>query len=190
LTKISPGTIIAAAFITQIAVLLIVLLGSIFRPSGEDEDRSWRRPSNPNGPIFGYLSGASIITLLILGMSDAFIAIWLPITRDVQLGGIPWETAILWVWILDILLLGLLVDYTGGCRTSPFTSLFFVFPTIALFLHESGLRLIIYTSLVVILFTINILKSREEDPPSILSFWLVSVASFVLTTTTGFITRQ
>ena len=190
--KIDPGTIIAAAFIAQIAILLIVLLGSLFRPNPSDQGVAWpsrKRQINPNGRIFGYLAGSTIITLLVLGLSDAFSALWLPITRGFQFSGFPWEWAILLVWILDISLLGSLVCYTGGALSSPFTSLFFVFPTIALFLHESGLRLILYTTLVVIIFTISILQTEEEKSRSTLSFWIVSVSSFVLTTGMGFFTR-
>jgi hypothetical protein len=188
LDKISPGTIIAAAIITQIAVLMIVLLGSIYRPINQIE-YSWQRKSSPNGPIYGFLAGTAIISLLILGLTDAFTALWLPIMRDVQFVGIPWGKTILCVWILDILLLGKLVNFTGGSLTSPFTSLFFVFPTIAIFLHESGLRLILYTTLVVILFSFSFLKSKEENPTSKLSFWIVSVSSFILTTGMGYFTR-
>jgi hypothetical protein len=189
LERISPSTIIAAAIMTQIAVLLIVLHGSIYRLRNEIE-YSWQRQSSPNGPIYGFLAGITIFSLLILGLSDAFVALWLPIIKDAQFVGIPLGYAILSVWILDILFLGYLVIYTGGSRSSPFTSLFFVFPTIALFLHESGIRLVLYTTLVIILFTVSLVNSREENPISKLSLWIVSVESFILTTAIGFFTRQ
>ena len=191
--KIGPETIISAAFIAQIAVLLIVLIGSLFRINPSDQGITWpsrKRLTNPNGLILGWLAGSTIITLLVLGLSDAFSAQWLPITRGLQFSGVPWEWAICTVWIWDISLLGSLVRYTGGAGSSPFTSLFFVFPTIAIFLHESGLRLIIYTALAVFFFSICIPDSSDEEPSSKLSFWLVSVASFVLTTAMGFFTRQ
>ncbi len=109
--------------------------------------------------------------------------------KEIPFHGIEWQQAILGVWILDILLLAILVDFTGGSHSSPFTSLFFVFPTIALFLHESGWRLVLYTGLVALLFSVSFRKPAEPDPSTMFSYWFVSVASFILTTAIGFVTR-
>lgn len=188
---VSAKNIVAAALITQLAVLFIVILGAIFRPTIDDNDRIWDRTRrfSKNGPIFTCVALASIPSLFSIVFTDAFSVLWVPMVRDIQFRGFPWENTILAVWIFDIILLGVLIYYTGGSRTSPFTSLFFVFPTIALFLHEAGWRLFLYSILVVFLFTFNIIIPREEDPPSIMSFWLVTVVSFALTTGMGYSTR-
>lgn len=189
MSRISPGNIIAAAFLAQIAVTLIVSLGTALRQA---ENRIWTSRAsqvNENGPIYKFLAIAAVITLLLLSLTDAFSPLWVPTMRDFQYGGIPWGSAILWVWISDILLIGWLVGYTGGSRTSPFTPLFFVFPTIALFLHEPGWRIFLYAALVVNLFTFCLFIPVNEDQQNKSSFWLVSAASFALTTATGFFTR-
>jgi hypothetical protein len=190
MSKIGPGNIIPAAVITHFAVLAIVLIGTLTRPRISEEDRIWDRTRqfSKKGPIFEFLAGTAIVSFLIFGVTDVYSALWVPLLRDVQFSGIPSGTTLYWVWLFDIFLLGILVLYTGGSRTSPFTPLFFVFPTLAIFLHESGSRLIQYTALVAFLFTVSI-KSKEEDPPSKLSFWFVSVLSFLLTVATGFFTR-
>ena len=189
LSAISPESIIAAALITQVSVLAIVFLGALSLRLSEvpgylpvDQPRS--------NQIFVFTLGVAVFSVAILCLSNAYSEMWLPAMKLMSFSGIPWERSILTVWITDLILLGFLVRHTGGGLSSPFTSLFFVFPTIALFLHESGHRIFLYTGLSIVLFTMT-LVSNEEDSNSThrFCFWLVSVSCFVLTTAVGFVTR-
>jgi hypothetical protein len=188
-----PESVIAAAVITQICVLGIVFLGAYFR-------RRFERPSYflLNNNIFMYELAVALITMLIFFLSNAFSVFWVPVAKDLSFNGIiQWDSSILLVWIIDILSLSELVNYTGGSSSSPFTPLFFVFPTIALFLHEPIWRVILYAGLVFVLFTYRVwiyYGHRErynlEETISKFPLCFVSVASFVLTTAIGVWTRK
>lgn len=193
---VSPESIIHAALLTQIFVLGIVFVGAVLLK--QNETPGYLPIDQPiTTSIFVLTLGNAIISLLLLCLSNAYSTLWMPLAREMSFTGIRWQTSLLAVWVIDIFFVSYVAKKTGGSRSSPFAALFFVFPTIALFLHEPGWRLFLYTGLVVVLFSLaNIFpdegeqQERISDQMNQLCFWFVSVAAFILTTTIGFVTRE
>ena len=96
------------------------------------------------------------------------------------------------VFILDIVVLTIFVIGTGGGKNSPFQPIYFLLPTLAIFLHAPVGRVVTYLVLVCVAFSISMLSdvdvNRDEEWPGV--YWFVSLASFILGTTIGLITRQ
>jgi hypothetical protein len=189
IVPISPGNIVSAALLTQLSVIVIVFVGTLFRGDYESADYLIFERSQTK-VIFGYTLLMAILTISIIVFTDASSATWRVMMRDVQFNGIAWQSAILGVWILDIVTLAILVGYTGGAASSPFTSLYFVFPTIALFLHEPRGHVIAYTFLVIFLYSFTLIPhGGDSRRDATISQWIVSISCFALTVWIGMFTR-
>jgi len=187
---VSPASITAAALTTQVLLLGVILVGAFLQRSGQ-----------PEGPVYkGGLLGAGsdawlfaffcLFTVCLLVFSDQFANFWSPLFGDTHFYVVRWSHALLLVVLLDILFVCGLVQRTGGSPGSPFTPLYFILPPLAIFLRESGGRVLLYTCLSASLFTFNMFAQNDEDTPrGAFAYWFVSVASFCLATLIGYITR-
>lgn len=188
----NPESVVGAALITQVAVIFVVFVGALLLRRGEEP--GYRLIDVPkSSTIFRYLLGLGLLTLIILCFSDAFSNIWRPFAGVPFFGIMTWKTALFATWLIDILSVGALVAFTGGSRRSPFLATLFVFPTIALFLHESGSHLIDYTGIATVLYSLFLFPwfdGSDNIRENTECVWWVTVCCFVLTTGLGFITRQ
>jgi hypothetical protein len=103
----------------------------------------------------------ALVTIGLLVFSDEYSGTWRPLFGEALNAGVPWSAALLLVFLLDIGWVSILVVATGGSVISPFGSLFFLVPPLAIFLRESLGRIVLYLALVTVSFTINF-ASRDE----------------------------
>jgi hypothetical protein len=189
MAEITPNAIVLATIIMQASVLLIVYIGARILKIDEPPPEPGCAPKTPL--IFELTAALAIVSIIFIGLTDTLSGLWRPIADTMPFRGIPWEGVLLTIWIVDIFLLAGLTWHTWGSHLSPFSSLYFVFPTIALFLHEPRQRVILYTGLVIALYSITSTKKPEEEIQTTrLCFWFVTVACFVLTTGMGIMTRR
>ncbi|GMV05859.1 MAG: hypothetical protein AMXMBFR53_21360 [Gemmatimonadota bacterium] len=196
-----PVNLIAAALITQVSLILIVAVGSYslhlydlnqtVSPAYRWSGLSWR--------IFAM----AFLTLALLMTSDEFGGLWGPIFNVAPERLIPWSTAILLAFLLDILLVSYLVWISGGAKGSPFSPLFFILPALALFLREPAGHVIGYFSLICVGFSLNMrvtetlgiatqaraVEARTVSGLPNFAYWWVAISSFSLATLVGYITR-
>ena len=184
----NSGSIIGTAIFAQVCLLVIVWIAAILIKFYEP-----RRYSAVEESVTLSIFSSSLlmlIMLILLFITDGYIPIWSPVMKSFSFVGLNWSKVLLWVWIVDILLVSYFVRRTGGSKESPYTTLLFVFPPIAMLLHESLSRVSIYTALVVIFFSLLLTEGKEKSTSAQPAFWWVSVASFLLTTSVSYMTRS
>jgi hypothetical protein len=86
-----------------------------------------------------------LLTIVVIVMGEDLYAQWSPVLGDVELPSIPREAAFVAVFILDIIFVTILILRTGGAKASPFTSILFLLPTLAIFLREPAGRFLAYS---------------------------------------------
>jgi hypothetical protein len=178
--SIAPVNITAAALLAQFAFVVTLFVAAIMVAPRA------RRLSELPWVIFAI----ALITIGALISSDELSHLWKPLFGNPSIRTISSATALLLMFIFNIVVVVYLVTYTGGSRASPFTSLYFLLPVLALFLRESVARVIWYSVAVSVLYSVNLVREDYGDGvDSRLAEWWVSVAAFVLAMVVGLITR-
>jgi hypothetical protein len=187
---VSPVNITAAALIIQFSLAVIFALGAIFLRA--ERQHYIFRDSTSSG-FSGIILAFSLVTIGLLFFTDEFSSVWKPLFQGIDFSGFNWSIALLLVFIFNIAWVTIMVAMSGGSTISAFSPLYFILPALAIFLRESLLRIIIYLAITCAFFTWNFsLKIAEfDDKRSFprLAFWLVSIASLILTTLIGYVTR-
>jgi hypothetical protein len=197
---INPINIAAAALLTQVLIVVTLTLGNwllggrqhkrLIRLNIKDDPLRMRIISLPAIIII-----ATLLTIGVLLISDELVTTWRPlIGSDSFLIGLQTSTAISIMFYVDILTVSYLVLRTEGSRRSPFSPVFFILPSLAIFLRQPLTQLILYTSFVLILFTLLMFCGRLRDSEQLdasiaRSYWIVSAFCFVVTTLLAIITR-
>ena len=191
----SPTTLTTAFLLTQFFLLLIVYCGILALRQGENTFSPFSsnpRPATRNLPslVFGF----ALITLACLAFSQDFILLSKAAFGDVEFPALSRNNAFLVVFFLDIVGAGFLMGITGGAKDSPFSSVLFALPALAIFLRETPTRFFIYTALAVILFLLfprpNTAGSAVwENPRHVLAFQVVTLGCLALSSLLGYATR-
>lgn len=189
---VTPVNISAAALIAQFCILIIMSVSAaIARISDEI---NWNDASEISAVFAWIILFFALVTMGCLVFSDEFAVIWKPLFGTLEFPAIPWSTALLIVFTLDIICVTILVAMTGGSRLSAFSPIFFILPSLAIFLRESLGRILFYLVLVAVSFSVTGLRgstwvTHEESRQRWLSYWFVSIACLGLATFIGYITR-
>ena len=192
---INPVNITGAALITQISLITIMFLGALIL--------KLKSTASYIPHQFAWI----ILSFMLIGtgcllFSDEFSTIWKPLFGDADLPVIKWSTALLIMFLTNIICVSILVSNTGGSRDSAFSPIYFILPALAIFLRESMGRIILYSVLVSIVFTWNLFRlssmfvwstytpqQDEENRNISIAYWMVSIACLILATFIGYITR-
>lgn len=191
-TGVGPVNVVGGAMIAQVSMLAIMFVGGLIVRRSDMDTHLTRRPSLSYHAWL--ILALALISVGILGTSDVFSAVWAPLLQRPVGWFTSASTALLWVFLLDIIVLTVLVFATGGGQDSPFQPIYFLLPTLAIFLREPSGRVVTYLVLVAASFSISMLQphSVEEDEAYRwrLAYWFVSLASLVLATSIGLMTRR
>ena len=181
---ITPTNITAAALVMQILLVSIIYIGIriLMAQNRELSSRSLRWH-------LGWMVTLTLVTVALLLFSDSLAGVWKPLFGQTYFPLVGSSRALLWVLLIDIGCTAWIVLQTGGSHRSPFTTIYFMLPPIAIFLREHTGRVIVYTFLVAFLFSVGMEEQPSEEMNVKAAYWFVSVASFCLTTFIGFITR-
>ena len=194
---VGPANITAAAMATQFFILVIVFVGTLLVRSTEPRVSIYVGAKGVRDHLWFQLVFA-LITMGTLVFSDQFSTFWRPLFGSSTFHVIGWSTALLVVFAFDIVYACVIVGQTGGSAASPFTPLYFILPPLAIFLRQSPARILFYTVLVGLLFSINLVvlfqgqeveDEQEARKPPTFAYWFVSIASFSLATFIGYVTR-
>lgn len=188
--QVSPANIAAGALIAQISIILIMFVGSLIMRRDERDEHLFSGVRSYS-TLAWWILGHALLSLLILVSSDAFASLWAPIYRATP-RLLSRATAMLLVLLANSLFVSYLVTKTGGVRSSPFLSMLFLQPTLAVLLREPRGRIILYFASVLVLFTVLMVRAEDEDDMSEwrfrIAYWAVSVCCLLLTGVVAIIT--
>jgi len=113
----------------------------------------------------GTLVSWALLTFAIIFIGEDYYRLWGPILGEIELPTIPRNYAFLAVFVLDIVFITILILRTGGAKNSPFTSMLFLLPTLAIFLREPAVRFISYAVAVGLIYTFILRKRLYVQAP-------------------------
>lgn len=189
--SISPINITAAALITQFSIILILFIGAIILNKWEGFVPFYAMKQDFSKFAWIILALA-LITIGCLVFSDEFSTTWTPLFGSLSFHAISWSTAILIMFVMNIICVTIMVSHTGGSRFSPFIPIYFMLPALAIFLREPLSRIILHLIFISIVFTWNFSQNKDVDSNSSapsFAYWFISIACFVLSTFIGYVTR-
>jgi len=193
-----PAINLTLAFlITQFILLAIIFSGVYVLFSGVETQRNTENPTevthNPLfdlPPLFGLFA---LATLACLVFSEAILENSQPAFGELKLSGLSTWWAFTIVFILDIIGVSFLIFVTGGSRNSPFSSVLFLIPTLAIFLREPPSKFLTYAFLSAVLFLLtqgDYLEERiRRNKNGRKAFLIASLGSLVLSIIVGYATR-
>jgi hypothetical protein len=143
--EIAAPNIVGAALLTQLMLVVVyaIALAMLARPFAS-------RGRFREGESFQTSFGAWVLIFLLLAtfapllFSDAFAQLWGPVFGSKTPGGLAWTSALTLVFLCNLGVSGLLIYLTGGSAASPFQSMLFLFPPLAIFLRQPVRQVIIY----------------------------------------------
>ncbi len=190
MNPIKPASVAGATIIMQFSLLLIIFIGI----SWHKEDKYKERPIKAKAFALGLF--LAIMTILIIGLSQDYFEVWGAMMGDLNVPTINGSIAMTMVFVLDIVVTITLILMTGGTRESPFTSMLFLIPSLAIFLRESPAKFLTYTVVVGVYYwltcraTYSGLHSLSFDrTDDLAAHRAVNIGCLILATVTGYITR-
>jgi len=178
---VNPINITSAAIITQFSVGAIMFIGALIQYKDRDV---WNTTLSLAWIIVAFI----LLTLGCLVFSDEFSKLYQPLFGSASFPLLRWSVALVIVYTLNIVCVAILVAFTGGSCTSPFTPLYTTFLALAIFLREPLGHILYYLILTSISFSITFAEFVEAKS-SKYSFWAVSIFSLILAVFIGYITR-
>ena len=149
------------ALISQIAIVAILFIGSlILRPAAD----RWRLGSGH--PYHGFawiILGFALVTLIPLIFSEMVSDSWRPLLGIGQSVGFSRAGAMTTMFVGNAICVTMLVAKTGGSSESPFQAIYFLLPTLAIFLREPLGRILLYLVLVSVSFTFFMFRPDPTD---------------------------
>jgi len=188
--QVSPASIAAGALTAQVSIILIMFLGSLIMRRDVRDERLYSGVRSYS-TLAWWILGHALLSMLILISSDAFASLWAPVYRA-RPSLLSRATAMLLVFLANSLFVSYLVAKTGGVRGSPFLSLLFLQPTLAVLLREPRNHIILYFVSALLLFTILMVRLGDEADMSEgryrFAYWAVSACCLLLTGAVAIIT--
>jgi hypothetical protein len=189
---VPPSSLAEGALVMQFCLSIIMALGA--RWVSKHEWWNYRFYNiRPSPARFAWT--LFIFTLFPVGLlifSDAFASTTQPLFGTLPMAFLRWQTALLWVFLIDIGCVAFLVKSSGGSYRSPFTPVFFILPAMAFFLREPAGHVVTYLITTGLFFTWGLSgdsdnRGKAEQP--VAAYWLVSVACLLLSGFIGYLTR-
>lgn len=187
---VKPASVAGAAILMQVFLLAIIFLGVGWYKEERHSERSIKAQAFALGLVL------AIFTISILGISEDYYKIWGAMMGDLQLPTIGRSTAMMCVFIFDILTTFILIALTGGTRASPFTAVLFLIPSLAIFLRESPIKFLSYTVIVGLYYWLTCRASYSDSTrlsygidDGVAAHRIVNIGCLILATLTGYITR-
>lgn len=186
---LKPVNIAGSLLVVQVFLLVIMTLGLLLnnRYSGSDKTHT-----NLYLIIF-----FAILSMAFVSVTADYYPVWSPILGDITIPTIERRNAFTFVFAMDLFVLYILISNTGGSNYSPFTTMLFLIPTLAIFLREPPITFISYSVIAYLIylktFSTNIDPNKytydQYKPISGMSHKFVTCACLALGVIVGYITR-
>mgnify|MGYP003597590702 CR=1 FL=1 len=189
-----PVHIASAAVQAQVLVIVVLFIGAL---TIQRAARTWRLyRQQVTYYSFGWIVlSFTVLSLLLVVFSDAFVATSRPVLSGIVTPTIPYAAAIFLAFCSDILCITLLVARTGGTQASPFTALYSLIPVLAILLREPVGRFVTYTSLLLLSYSVLLFNPPRSDTYEDdrawfrLTYWIVGVLAAAIAVYIGWFTR-
>ncbi len=185
--------IAGATLLINFFILVILFIG-IFIINGEiesidtskkiDEEKRNIHQIRLSPVIWGF-----ILTFPALFISESMFKIWQPLFQGLSIPTVSTHNSVFYVFIINLILASYLVWRSGGVQNSPFTSVLFTIPALAIFLRLQPYVFIICTAYVacIYLFTLYGFSDKKSLNAKHANA-VVNILCLILTTFTGYIT--
>lgn len=155
---VQPVGLLGATLAVQLCVMLLVAVTNRVLPQ---EGRLLLRPSCDQAVLW-----MALTTVFCIVASDDLYRLTAPMFGDLAFSGaLSRDTTFGALFVTDLLLVFRLIHVTGGSKSSPFTGLLFLLPTVAIFLREPPTRFLSYAALTAILYCLGLLIERSPGGP-------------------------
>jgi hypothetical protein len=151
-STIQPATIAGASIVIQ-TCLLFIAFGTLWLLSKSYTARAAAKNS------YSALVAWLLATLIVLLLGEDLYATWGPILGRISIPNVPRDYSFFAVFVLDIVFATVLILRTGGAKKSPFTSILFLLPSLAIFLREPVGRFLFYSLAVGFVYVVLLRKS-------------------------------
>lgn len=177
----------------QVCLLTIISLGIALERNSESMIEK-RRDVKERG--YGLTVILAIFSIIAVALSADYYPVWSPLLGDIRLPTLDRSNAFMLVFILDIGAAICLIQWTGGARASPFTSILFLIPALAIFLREPPMKFLTYAAIVSVYYYFACKDQTRSNVPmgwsedrSLQSHRVVNLGCLALAMLTGYITR-
>jgi hypothetical protein len=184
-TIINDTSVVAATLVAQVSIIVVMFAISVLI--------AWGNRGVGGGAYI--VLALALVTLITLMFTRGYSATWGPLLGTNAPVGLARSTSMLVVFLVNIAAVHALVVMTGGSRESPFSAIYFLIPTLALFLRESLDHVVLFLSLVAASYTYLSLGNRYYGSYDSrlnvhrFAYWFSAVACFILATYIGYVTR-
>ncbi|WP_206958127.1 hypothetical protein [Trinickia acidisoli] len=192
-----------ATIVVQTCMLFIVTLGVVCAPT------VWGKRHLRKSTSYFITLLLALISVLIVAFTKDFYQVWSPILGDLRMPTMSSSTGLLMVFSFDIFVVAVLMLGTGGSKDSPFTSILFMLPALAIFLREPPHRFFSYAFAVVLIYIFGLhyawaspdilghsIDRAYGEPPRVatgatssFAHGIVNIACLGVAMLTGYITR-
>lgn len=183
---LKPLNIAGGTIVVQIALIVILFIGvRLTRSRLVDE----QRVNDKQFPLT-IIVLTLLLNLAVLVETRAFYVVWSPILGDVTFPTISDSHGLMVSFCIDLIAVTLLMMHTGGSKESPFTSVLFLIPALAIFLREPPWHFFAYAAYASIVYCWSLMigvTGRGSAGHS--AHGWVNVLCLGLTMLTGYITR-
>lgn len=152
----APSTLASASIVIQTCLLFIAFV-TLWLLSKSYSARELATES------YSTLVGWLLLALVVILMGEDFYSAWGPILGSVVLPTIPRDYAFFAVFALDIVFIAILIFRTGGTKRSPFTSVLFLLPSLAIFLREPVARFLTYSLVVGCVYVVLLRRAAQAS---------------------------
>ncbi|HDR9510436.1 TPA: hypothetical protein QDC03_005602 [Burkholderia cepacia] len=180
---LKPLNIAGGTIVVQIALIMILLLGVWLTQH--------RNPTTNDKHLpLSIIVVTLLLSLAVLVATRDFYGVWSPILGDLVFPTVSDSGGLVVSFCIDLIAVTLLLLYTGGAKESPFTSVLFLIPALAIFLREPPWHFFGYAgyAAVVYSFSLKVGITGRGSVGDSASGW-VNLACLGLTMLTGYITR-
>lgn len=152
--QVLPVGLVGATLLVQLGILFLIFLTNRVLPFGGAV------------PIQTKCDKAvlvlSLVTVSCVIFSDDLYKLSAPMFGDlVPISGISRGTTFAVLFVADLVVVFRLIHVTGGSKSSPFTTLLFLIPTLAIFLREPPSRFLIYGLVAGFLYLFGLVVERR-----------------------------
>lgn len=190
---LKPVNVACATIVVQVCLLTIIALGIALERDAQtviDQHRGRKQRA------YGLTLVLAILTIVSVALSSDYYPVWSPLLGDISLPTIARSNAFMLVFLFDIVATIFLIIWTGGTRSSPFTSMLFLIPALAIFLREPPAKFLFYAAIVSVYYCVTCrdtarlpMELGAMRDASIQSHRVVNIGCLALAMLTGYITR-
>jgi hypothetical protein len=191
---IQPINIAGATFLVQFLLVAVLIIGVYIINAGLSSIDTSRNIGYKNKRL-GQIQITSIaigvlISFAALLISDSFFSTWSPVFQGIGINTISTKTSVAVVFAVDLAVVTYLIWLSGGVDRSPFTSILFTLPALAIFLRLEASAFIwcaIYSGAAYLFILYFYTGDKEIEGQHSKAF--VNISCLGLSILTGYITR-